>query len=119
MSILARPRTAGAGARGSGPGPCDDAPVIDREPLRQEVAGVAGQVSAAWDEAAVRGEAAWDALRGARVGPPVAVRRWPWALAAAGAGAAAGVLAAVLLARLRTADPPDAVDPDEVRAVIG
>jgi hypothetical protein len=68
------------------------------------------------EEAAVRGGAAWDALRGERVGPPVAKARWPWALAAAVAGAAAGIAVAVAL-RGR-ADPPDAQDPEDLEAVI-
>ena len=68
------------------------------------------------EEAAVRGGAAWDALRGERVGPPVAKARWPWALAAAVVGAAAGVAVAVAL-RGR-ADPPDAQDPEDLEAVI-
>jgi len=69
-------------------------------------------------EAAVRGGAAWDALRGERVGPPVAVRRWPWALAAAAAGAAAAVVVVVVARRLRYTDAPDAVEPDQLEAVI-
>jgi len=70
------------------------------------------------EEVLARGSAAWDVLRGERVGPPVAARRWPWAVAAAAAGAAAGVGVAYLLRRLRTADPPDAVEPEQVRAVV-
>lgn len=70
------------------------------------------------DEALTRGSAAWDVLRGERVGPPVAVRRWPWAVGAAVAGAGAGVGVAFLLRRLRTQDAPDAVDPDQVEAVV-
>src|SRR5689334_15335091 len=69
---------------------------------------------AALEEAAVRGGAAWDALRGERVGPPVAAARWPWAVAAAVAGAALGVAVAVIL-RGRT-DPPDAQDPEDLEA---
>ena len=70
------------------------------------------------EEAAIRSGAAWDALRGERVGPPVAVRRWPWAIAAAAAGAAAGVLVAVAVRRLSRPDPPGALDPEDVQAVI-
>ena len=70
------------------------------------------------EDAGVRGGAAWDALRGERVGPPVAVRRWPWAVAAAAAGAAAGVVAVSVIGRLRTSDAPDAVEPEQVQAVV-
>ncbi len=70
------------------------------------------------DEALTRGSAAWDVLRGERVGPPVAARRWPWAVGAAVAGAAAGVGVAFLLRRIRTHDAPDAVDPERVEAVV-
>ena len=58
------------------------------------------------------------ALRGDRVAPPVSVRRWPWALAAAGAGAAAGVGVAIVLSRLRTQDAPDALEPEQLKAVV-
>jgi hypothetical protein len=78
----------------------------------------ADDVEAALQEAALRGGAAWDALRGERVGPPVAVPRWPWALAAAIAGAAAGVAVAVAIRRVAGADRPDALDPEDVEAVI-
>lgn len=70
------------------------------------------------DEARVRGGAAWDALRGERVGPPVAARRWPVALAAAVAGAAAGAAVAMVLRRLRTQDAPGAQEPEELEAVV-
>jgi hypothetical protein len=69
-------------------------------------------------EAALRGGAAWDALRGERVGPPVAVPRWPWALAAALAGAAAGVAVAIAVRRLDRPDAPDAQEPEDLEAVI-
>jgi hypothetical protein len=72
----------------------------------------------ALEEARVRGGAAWDALRGERVGPPVASRRWPVALGAALAGAAAGVAVAVALRRLRTQDPPGALEPEQLEAVV-
>jgi hypothetical protein len=77
---------------------------------------VPDDVLAALDEARVRGEAAWDALRGERVGPPVAARRWPWAVAAALAGAAAGIAVAVVVRRLT--ERPDAQDPEDLEAVI-
>jgi len=66
----------------------------------------------------VRGGAARAALRGSRVGPPAAVRRWPWALAAAILGAAAGSGVAVLVRRLEGEDAPDAQDPSELEAVV-
>lgn len=75
-------------------------------------------VEAALDQARIRGDAAWDALRGERVGPPVAVARWPWALAAAAAGAAAGVAVAIAVRRLSRPDAPDAQDPADLEAVI-
>jgi hypothetical protein len=79
---------------------------------------VVPDLGAALEEARHRGEAAWGALRGERVGPPVAVRRWPWALGAAVAGATAGVAVAVLVRRLTHQDAPGAQEPDEVQAVI-
>jgi hypothetical protein len=75
-------------------------------------------VEAALQEAALRGGAAWDALRGERVGPPVAAPRWPWALAAAIAGAVGGALVAVAVRRLSRPDAPDAQEPEELEAVI-
>ena len=66
----------------------------------------------------VRGGAARAALRGSRVGPPTAVRRWPWALAAAILGAAAGSGVAVLVRRLEGQDAPGAQDPSELEAVV-
>jgi hypothetical protein len=79
---------------------------------------VPDDVTAVLDEARVRGGAAWDALRGERVGPPVAVRRWPVAVAAALAGAAGGVAVALVLRRLRTQDAPDAIEPEQLEAVV-
>jgi hypothetical protein len=67
------------------------------------------------DEAWARSTAAWDVLRGERV---VAVRRWPLAVGAAVAGAAAGVAVAYVVQRLHTQDPPGAVDPETVEAVV-
>jgi hypothetical protein len=66
----------------------------------------------------VRGAAAWDAVAGHRVGPPVAVRRWPWAVLAAVLGAAAGAAAALLIGRLLGSDAPDAQEPEDVEAVV-
>lgn len=76
------------------------------------------QVEAVRQEVAVRGGAAWDALRGERVGPPVAVARWPVAVAAAMAGAAAGVAVAVAVRRFSRPDAPDAQRPEDVEAVV-
>ena len=69
-------------------------------------------------EASLRGGAAWDALRGERVGPPIAAPRWPWALAAAVVGAATGVALALAVRRLDRPDAPDAQDPEDLEAVI-
>lgn len=66
----------------------------------------------------VRGSAAWDAVRGTRVGPPVAVRRWPWALGAAALGALAGGALVVVVRRLAGQDAPGAQEPEELRAVV-
>ncbi|MCW2572594.1 MAG: hypothetical protein JWO88_2652 [Frankiales bacterium] len=73
---------------------------------------------AAFEEATLRGTAAWDALRGERVGPPVAVARWPWALAAALVGAAAGVAVAIAMRRINRPDAPGAQNPEDLEAVI-
>lgn len=70
------------------------------------------------DASLVRGGAALDALRGSRVGPPVAVRRWPWALGAAVLGAAAGAGVAYVLQRVVGQDAPGAQDPEDVQAVV-
>lgn len=67
---------------------------------------------------AVRGSAAWDALRGGPVGPPVGVRRWPWAVGAALAGAAAGAAVAYLVTRIVGQDAPDAQEPEDLQAVV-
>jgi hypothetical protein len=84
-----------------------------------DVAGsVAGTVGGLLAEPGVRGGAALDALRGVPVGPPAAVRRWPWAVAAAVLGAAAGAGVALLAARLQGRDAPGAQEPHELRAVV-
>ena len=70
------------------------------------------------DASLVRGGAALDALRGGPVGPPVAVRRWPWALAAAVVGAAAGAGVAYVVGRVVGQDAPGAQDPEDVEAVV-
>lgn len=82
------------------------------------VAGLASAVGDFLDEPAVRGGAALDALRGVPVGPPAAVRRWPWALGAAALGAAAGAGLALLVHRLGGSDAPGAQEPHELRAVV-
>ena len=91
-------------------------------PLVDRAVGSAGPVvltlSEVLDTSKVRGGAAWDALRGDRVGPPVAVRRWPWALGAALLGAAAGAAAALLVGRLLVSDAPDAQEPEDLEAVV-
>jgi hypothetical protein len=70
------------------------------------------------DEARLRTGAAWDALRGGPVEAPIGHRRWPVALVAALAGAAGGAAVALVLRRLRTTDAPDAVDPEQLEAVV-
>lgn len=76
-------------------------------------------VGEALETSRIRGGAAWDALRGGPVGPPVAVRRWPWAVAAAVLGAAAGAALAQLVGRvLLGRDAPDAQEPEDLQAVV-
>jgi hypothetical protein len=75
-------------------------------------------MSALLEETRDRTSAAYDALRGGPVGPPIAVRRWPWAAAAALVGAAAGAGLVVLLRRLIGQDAPGAQEPEELEAVI-
>ena len=48
--------------------------------------------------------------------PPA--RRWPWALAATIAGAAAGAGVAYAVRRVWWVDRPDAVDPEQLEAVV-
>ncbi|MBW3551714.1 MAG: hypothetical protein KY442_13295, partial [Proteobacteria bacterium] len=62
--------------------------------------------------------AAWDALRGRPVRPPVGARRWPWAVLAAAVGAAAGAGVALLVGRLIGEDAPGAQEPEELQAVV-
>ena len=91
-------------------------------PLLDRVADGAGELRVAaapvLGEVLERGGAAWGALRGDAVGPPSAVRRWPWALGAAVAGALAGAVVAKLLAKVAPADAPGAQEPHELRAVV-
>lgn len=84
----------------------------------QSAARAAGTVQEALDTSLLRGGAAWDAVRGARVGPPTAVRRWPWALGAAVLGAVVGSAVAVLARRVGGQDAPGAQEPDELEAVV-
>lgn len=65
-----------------------------------------------------RTTAAYDALRGGPVGPPLAVRRWPWAVLAAVLGALAGAAVVVLARRVVGEDAPDAQEPEDLQAVI-
>jgi hypothetical protein len=46
------------------------------------------------------------------------LRRWPWALLAAVLGAVAGGVVALLVRRQLQADPPNAQEPHELRAVV-
>ena len=73
-------------------------------------------VSGVLDETLVRGGAAFGALRGQRLSQPV--RRWPWALGALVAGAAAGAGAALLVRRIHPPDAPNAQEPHELKAVV-
>lgn len=91
---------------------------VSREVAVPAVATALETVGGALETSRVRGGAAWDALRGGPVGPPVAVRRWPWAVAAAVVGAAAGMAVAQLVARLIGTDAPDAQDPEDLQAVV-
>ena len=91
-------------------------------PLRDRVADGAGELRVAaapvLGEVLERGGAAWGALRGDAVGRTIAVRRWPWALGAAVAGALAGAVVAKLLAKVTPTDAPGAQEPHELRAVV-
>lgn len=85
-------------------------------------AAVAGElvhtVQGLVEEPGVRGAAALNALRGVPVGPPLGRRRWPWAVAAAVAGAAAGGAVAYALRKVEGTDAPDAQEPHELQAVV-
>jgi hypothetical protein len=74
-------------------------------------------LSGVLEDAGHRSGAAWAALRGEREELAL-VRRWPWAVSAAMAGAAAGVAAAYVVGRLRTQDVPGALDPEQMVAVV-
>jgi hypothetical protein len=92
---------------------------VVQETAAPVVADVVETLQDALDTAALRGGAAWVALRGGRVGPPTAVRRWPWAVGAAVLGAAAGAGVALLVGRLLLGrDAPDAQDPADLEAVV-
>jgi hypothetical protein len=71
-----------------------------------------GQTSAALDEGRVRGLGALNALTGRRP------RRWPWAVAAAATGALAGAAVVLAVRTLGGRDAPDAVPPEQLRAVV-
>lgn len=105
-----------------GAGPLYDRVVDSAGELAVAAAPVVGSavetVSGVLEDALERGGAAWDALRGDRVGPPVAVRRWPWALGAAVLGAAAGAVAAAVVRKVAPPDAPGAQEPHELRAVV-
>jgi len=89
-----------------------------RESARPALASAVERAGPAFDDARVRSTAAWDALRGERVGPPAAVRRWPWAVGAAVAGAVLAGLVAALLRRVNPPDPLGAQEAHEVEAVV-
>jgi hypothetical protein len=86
--------------------------------MGQDVRAVTERAGEVLGASAVRGGAAWDALRGGPVGPPVGVRRWPWAVGAALAGAAAGAAVAYLVTRIVGQDAPDAQEPEDLQAVV-
>ena len=95
-------------------GPVPVAVVAVRSPL---VLSAVETVTGVLEDAGSRGSAAWAALRapGAELVP---ARRWPWALGAAVAGAAAGAVVALAIGRVRTSDGADALEPEDVRAVV-
>lgn len=64
------------------------------------------------EDAADRRHSVVDVLGGRRR------RRWPWTAGAAAAGAAAGAGAVLLLRRLVGQDAPDALEPEELQAVV-
>lgn len=65
------------------------------------------------DEVRERGSGAVEALAGRRP-----VRRWPWAVGAAVAGAAAGAGVALLVRTVLGEDAPGAQEPEQLQAVI-
>ncbi len=97
-------------------------PLVRSSSRRRRAAAVPWQVISAAQQgfttSGVRAGAAWDAVRGARVGPPTAVRRWPWALGAAVLGALAAGGLSLLVHRLAGEDAPGAVEPDDLQAVV-
>lgn len=66
----------------------------------------------------IRTTGAYDALRGGPVGPPLAVRRWPWAVAGALSGAGVAVGLVLVVRAVLGRDAPDAQAPEDVEAVI-
>lgn len=90
--------------------------------MAHDVSRLAGQaadvVGGVLETSAVRSGAALDALRGGPVRPPVGVNRWPWAIAAAVVGAAAGAATAMLVSRVIGQDAPDAQAPEDLEAVV-
>ena len=80
------------------------------------VASTAETVSGVLEDAGARGGEAWAALR-SQV-PALPARRWPWAVGAALAGATAGAAVAYVVGRLSTPDAPDALEPEQVQAVV-
>ena len=69
-------------------------------------------------QSGTRASAAYDALRGGPVGPPPAVRRWPWAALAAVLGALAGAAVVLVARRVVGADAPGSQEPEQLRAVV-
>ena len=79
---------------------------------------VTGQAGRLVDEGRVRGGGVWQALRGGPVGPPLAGRRWPWAVLAGVLGALAGAATVLALRELMGRDAPDAQEPTALVAVV-
>ena len=79
------------------------------------VTGPAGRVVGA---GRVRGHGAVRALQGAPVGPPMAGRRWPWAVLAGALGAVAGAATVLVLRRVLGQDDPGAQEPLHLVALV-
>jgi hypothetical protein len=86
--------------------------------LREAPAGRVVALGEALETSRLRSGAAWEALRGAPVGVPEPARRWPWAVAAALLGAAAGAGVALVWRGLVGEDAPGAQDPEDLQAVV-
>ena len=79
---------------------------------------VTGQAGRVVGEGRVRGRGAVRALRGGPVGPPLAGRRWPWAVLAGALGAVSGAATVLVLRRVIGQDAPDAQEPLQLIALV-